>query len=321
MSAAWQIRSSLTAAAAAATQIAARAASRRRRPQRRRRRATVPRRRRTRLAERHGHRRAAQYVTDLAAGRLQVFEDGVKQDVTLFNRPTCRSRWRCCSTRARAWKRSCRPRRKPPIGFARSAAPAGPRRGHRLRQPRRRPADLHEQRAGARAGDPQDVGRRIDVDVQRHLHRAEGSEEGRSRTTPTRSAARPSSCSPTAKTRRACCRSRRCSIWRSAPRPRSTRSACDAPESSASATQGLQGSRVRPAPALAGNRRAVVLPQPGRRSRGIYGQIADELSSQYTVGYTSKNPKRDGAWRRVVVRSQPAEPSPAPSRAISRRRR
>lgn len=35
---------------------------------------------------------------------------------------------------------------------------------------------------------------------------------------------------------------------------------------------------------------------------GIYTQIADELSSQYTVGYTSKNPKRDGAWRRVVVR-------------------
>ena len=34
---------------------------------------------------------------------------------------------------------------------------------------------------------------------------------------------------------------------------------------------------------------------------GVYGQISDELSSQYTVGYTSKNPKRDGAWRRVVV--------------------
>jgi len=34
----------------------------------------------------------------------------------------------------------------------------------------------------------------------------------------------------------------------------------------------------------------------------VYGQIADELSSQYTVGYSSKNPKRDGAWRRVVVR-------------------
>ena len=34
---------------------------------------------------------------------------------------------------------------------------------------------------------------------------------------------------------------------------------------------------------------------------GVYTQISDELSSQYTVGYTSKNPKRDGAWRRVVV--------------------
>jgi Ca-activated chloride channel family protein len=34
----------------------------------------------------------------------------------------------------------------------------------------------------------------------------------------------------------------------------------------------------------------------------VYGQIGDELSSQYTVGYTSKNPKRDGSWRRVVVR-------------------
>jgi len=36
---------------------------------------------------------------------------------------------------------------------------------------------------------------------------------------------------------------------------------------------------------------------------GIYGQISDELSSQYTVGYTSRNPRRDGSWRRVVVRT------------------
>jgi len=34
----------------------------------------------------------------------------------------------------------------------------------------------------------------------------------------------------------------------------------------------------------------------------VYGQIADELSSQYTVGYTSRNAKRDGSWRRIVVR-------------------
>jgi Ca-activated chloride channel family protein len=36
---------------------------------------------------------------------------------------------------------------------------------------------------------------------------------------------------------------------------------------------------------------------------GIYSQISDELSSQYTIGYTSKNPRRDGAWRRIVVRA------------------
>lgn len=34
----------------------------------------------------------------------------------------------------------------------------------------------------------------------------------------------------------------------------------------------------------------------------IYTLIASELSSQYTVGYTSKNARRDGSWRRVVVR-------------------
>ena len=34
----------------------------------------------------------------------------------------------------------------------------------------------------------------------------------------------------------------------------------------------------------------------------IYNEISEELASQYTIGYTSKNPLRDGQWRRVVVR-------------------
>jgi len=34
---------------------------------------------------------------------------------------------------------------------------------------------------------------------------------------------------------------------------------------------------------------------------GVYSEIADELASQYTLGYSSKNGKRDGAWRRIVV--------------------
>jgi Ca-activated chloride channel homolog len=43
---------------------------------------------------------------------------------------------------------------------------------------------------------------------------------------------------------------------------------------------------------------------------GVYAQIADELASQYTLGYTSKNLRRDGAWRRLVV--QIARPSITP---------
>jgi Ca-activated chloride channel homolog len=35
---------------------------------------------------------------------------------------------------------------------------------------------------------------------------------------------------------------------------------------------------------------------------GVYSSIAEELATQYAIGYTSKNPKRDGAFRRVIVR-------------------
>ena len=34
----------------------------------------------------------------------------------------------------------------------------------------------------------------------------------------------------------------------------------------------------------------------------IYQQISDELSSQYSVGYISGNPLRNGQWRRTIVR-------------------
>ena len=35
---------------------------------------------------------------------------------------------------------------------------------------------------------------------------------------------------------------------------------------------------------------------------GVYSQISDELANQYLIGYSSKNTRRDGAWRRIVVR-------------------
>jgi len=42
-------------------------------------------------------------------------------------------------------------------------------------------------------------------------------------------------------------------------------------------------------------------PQRAEDLSGIYGEIADELASQYVLGYASSNPKRDGAWRRLTV--------------------
>jgi Ca-activated chloride channel homolog len=35
---------------------------------------------------------------------------------------------------------------------------------------------------------------------------------------------------------------------------------------------------------------------------GVYGEIANELSNQYSLGYAPKNPKRDGGFRKVMVR-------------------
>ncbi|MCY4627216.1 MAG: VWA domain-containing protein, partial [Acidobacteria bacterium] len=35
----------------------------------------------------------------------------------------------------------------------------------------------------------------------------------------------------------------------------------------------------------------------------VYDRIAEELKSQYNVGYISNNPRQDGAWRRIVVQT------------------
>jgi VWFA-related protein len=35
---------------------------------------------------------------------------------------------------------------------------------------------------------------------------------------------------------------------------------------------------------------------------GVYASIAQELATQYAIGYASKNPKLDGGYRRVIVR-------------------
>tara|TARA_B100001123_G_scaffold339303_1_gene384244 strand:- start:901 stop:1836 length:936 start_codon:yes stop_codon:yes gene_type:complete len=46
----------------------------------------------------------------------------------------------------------------------------------------------------------------------------------------------------------------------------------------------------------------------------LYAEIADELSSQYTLGYISKNPVRDGAWRNIVVQVNQKDMTPRTKR-------
>ena len=47
----------------------------------------------------------------------------------------------------------------------------------------------------------------------------------------------------------------------------------------------------------------VFFPSSVDELKAIYALIAQELSSQYLVGYTSSNPKRDGSWRRLNIRA------------------
>lgn len=39
----------------------------------------------------------------------------------------------------------------------------------------------------------------------------------------------------------------------------------------------------------------------------VYDKIAEELRTQYNLGYVSSNPRRDGKWRRIVVRTPERE--------------
>ena len=54
---------------------------------------------------------------------------------------------------------------------------------------------------------------------------------------------------------------------------------------------------------------------------GVYAEIADELASQYTLGYTSKNPRNDGAFRRIVVQVARASATPRTKRGYYAPRR
>ena len=119
----------------------------------------------------------ARYVTDLEQEDFSVFEDGVKQEVTFFNKTNLPIALALMIDTSASMDARLPTAQEAAIGFVRKL----------------RTQDLAEiidfdsrvtiaspftsdgDRAGA--GDPQDVGRRLDLAVQRHLHRAQGSQE------------------------------------------------------------------------------------------------------------------------------------------------
>ena len=46
----------------------------------------------------------------------------------------------------------------------------------------------------------------------------------------------------------------------------------------------------------------VFFPQSLSELETVYDRIAEELRTQYSLGYVSNNPRKDGKWRRIVVR-------------------
>ena len=52
----------------------------------------------------------------------------------------------------------------------------------------------------------------------------------------------------------------------------------------------------------------VFFPQSLSELDSVYDRIAEELRTQYSLGYVSSNARRDGKWRRIVVRT-PERPS------------
>ena len=160
-------------------------------------------------------------------------------------------------------------------------------------------------RGRARAGDPQDVGRRLDVAVQRRLHRAEGPEEDRRQERPRRSAARRSSCCRTARTRRACCPSTRCSTWPSGPRRRSTRSACGRTERTRP-TKGFKEAEfvLRQLAQETGGR--AVLPEP---ALGPRRRLRPDLRRAVEPVHGRLHVEEPEARRRLAPHRRPREPA------------
>jgi Ca-activated chloride channel family protein len=50
-----------------------------------------------------------------------------------------------------------------------------------------------------------------------------------------------------------------------------------------------------------------LFPRSTKQLDEMYADIAGEIHAQYSLGYISSNPARDGKWRKVDVRVRPSQ--------------
>ena len=146
----------------------------------------------------------SRYVTDLDQEDFLVFEDGVKQEVTFFTRSQLPiALVDCSSTRARAWRTSWRRRRRRPWASPADCVRRTSRqvidfdsRVNILQAFTNDGAALEKAIRSTAAGGSTSLYNAIYIALKEL-------KKSRRRSRPTRSAGRRSSCSPTARTRRA----------------------------------------------------------------------------------------------------------------------
>ena len=91
---------------------------------------------------------ARNFVTSLEQGDFVVFEDGVKQDVTYFNKAQLPVALSLLIDTSASMEDKLRLAQEAAIGFVRRHEAGRHRAGHRLRQPRLDPAAVHRRSSG-----------------------------------------------------------------------------------------------------------------------------------------------------------------------------
>ena len=242
----------------------------------------------------HGH-----YLTELDQRDFQVFEDGAQQQVTFFNRSNLPIALSILLDTSASMESKLETAQEAAIGFVRAPAPAGSGAGDRLRQPRAGHSGLHEQCRRSRGRDPSHQPGRLHVAAQRDLHRTEGAEadagarHGRHPAAGDRRALRRRGHVEPGQLRRGA--GSRQAVGDGDLRDWPARRATSAAAASARRSSCCASSRSRPAAACSSRGRS-------RSWRASTARSPTSCPASTRSATRRAIPKRDGAWRRIVVR-------------------